>query len=220
MRRKSFVAYFFLKCLRKINYFGGNTQTDTWSDITRDEAFILDILLDLMNIVSINCIEVCLYQVQNQTPLEGTVETIGGSLDASLALLNHSCDANTIRINSNGCTVLIANRTIGEGEEITHSYSSSYAEADLETRQKYLQRKYCFDCSCEPCLQKWPILESLPKSFNDIGSGQLLIDEADTMKLVQQVNKIQKLGASISMEQKKGNYAKALGKCSSLFKED
>ena len=153
-----------------------------------------------------------LFQVDpDKSALEGRVDLVGSSLDVSLGLLNHSCDPNTIRFNSNGRVVLMANRTIAEGEEVTASYSSSYAEADLETRQAYLQRKYFFKCNCDPCLKDWPTLESLPKSFNDIGKGQLLIDEADTMKLVQQVNKIQKLGANISLEQKKGQFEKALG---------
>ena len=213
MRRKSLVTHFFLKCLRKVNYFGDNARDNVNSDtITRDEAFALEILLHLMTVASTNSSEVGLFKVDpDQSALEGRVSYVGGSLDVSLGLLNHSCDPNTIRFNSNGRVVLMANRTIAEGEEVTLSYSSSYAEADMETRQAYLQKKYFFKCSCNPCLKDWPTLESLPKSFNDIGKGQLLIDEADTMKLVQQVNKIQKLGANISLEQKKGQFEKALG---------
>ena len=212
MRRKSLVTHFFLKCLRKVKYFGDQADNDDKSAITRDETFILEILLHLMNVASTNSIEVGLFQVDpDKSALEGRVDLVGSSLDVSLGLLNHSCDPNTIRFNSNGRVVLMANRTIAEGEEVTASYSSSYAEADLETRQAYLQRKYFFKCNCDPCLKDWPTLESLPKSFNDIGKGQLLIDEADTMKLVQQVNKIQKLGANISLEQKKGQFEKALG---------
>ena len=211
IRRKSFVAYFFLKCLRKVDYFGKQAKGEE-DCLTRDETFIMKLLLHFMNVASTNALEVAMLQVTDkQSPLDGQVVITGGSLDATIVLLNHHCDPNTIRFESNGFSILMANRTIQEGEEVTNCYSSNYVEEGYEARQTYLKRKYFFDCECPPCVKKWPTVEGLPKTFNDLREGQLMIDEAETMLLVQQVNKIQKLGANISQEQKKGNYKKALG---------
>ena len=211
LRRKSFVAFFFLKCLRKVNYFGNQTKGDD-ECLTRDEIFIMKLLLHFMSVATTNSLEAAMLQVnEKQSPLEGQVVVTGGSLDASIVLLNHSCDPNTIRFESNGYSVLMANRTIQEGEEVTNCYSSNYVEEGCEARRAYLKRKYFFDCECPACAKAWPTIEGLPKSFNDLTEGQLMIDEAETMLLVQQIQKIQKLGANISQEQKKGNFNKAFG---------
>ena len=73
--------------------------------------------------------------------------------------------------------------------------------------------RYQFKCHCEACTKKWPLNEDLPKNFNDLKPGQLKIDDSDPRRLMQQVSKIQKVGSSISLEQKNGNYKKAYSYC-------
>ena len=119
----------------------------------------------------------------------------------------------------NGHFILLASRDIPEGEEIFNNYYASFAEMEKGPRENYLQRKYCFECDCQACLEKWPSKEQVPKNFDDLlHPGQLLVDFSNQMALMQQVTKIQKLGSSISQEQKAGNYKKAFGFCIQFIK--
>jgi SET domain-containing protein len=48
---------------------------------------------------------------------------VGSAVFPTLLLLNHSCEPNTLRINTNGNQVLmVAKRRIAKGEEITDNY--------------------------------------------------------------------------------------------------
>ena len=215
---KSFVAYFFISLLKKVGYFGADGSDDK-SKLTRDEMFMAEVLMQLMNISSTNALENAVYGVREKiSSIEGDTFPVGGSLLPCLVLLNHSCDPNTVKINCNGHTILMANRTIEEGEEVTNYYYMVFAEAELADRQKYLMRKYCFQCDCEACTANWPTAGKLPVSFDDLRDGQMMFDFGDTVKLMQQVTKIQKLGSSISQEQKGGNFKKAFGLCIEFVK--
>ena len=174
-----------------------------------------EIILKLMQAASTNSSEIGLYQkFENASSLmESGISSIGGTLAPSVSLLNHSCDPNTIKIFNKGTIILMASRIIKEGEEVLSTYSYNFAEADKKKRQEYLKRKYCFDCQCRACDENWPIKEEVPKNFDDLRQGQLLVDLGNSMGLMQQVTKIQKLGSSISQEQKAGNYKKAFGLC-------
>ena len=150
--------------------------------------------------------------------MDATYRSVGGSLLPALSLLNNSCDPNTFKVFCNDTIVVIANRIIEEGEEVTHNYSYVYAEVSRETRFEYLKRKYCFDCHCQACDQDWPTKESIAKNFDDLQDGQLLVDIGDGKALMQQVTKIHKLGSTISQEQRAGNYKKAFGFCIEFIK--
>lgn len=178
-----------------------------------------DVLLQLMNASSTNALETGVCNLQEKSSmLENDIAEVGGSLEPSLVLLNHSCDPNTIRINCQGHIILMANRNISEGQEISIGYYLTYAETDMEARQKYLKRKYLFDCKCPACAEKWPTKDLMPKSFDDLNENQMMFDMENTMMLMQQVNKIQKVGSSISQEQRAGNYKKAFGLCIEFIK--
>ena len=118
----------------------------------------------------------------------------------------------------NGYLILLASRDIQEGEQVCNNYYVSFAEMETDARKKYLKRKYCFDCDCQACHEQWPSKDQLARNFDDLRPGQLLIDLGNTMALMQQVTKIQKLGSTISQEQKAGNYKKAFGLCIEFIK--
>ena len=90
---------------------------------------------------------------------------VGCSLEPTLVLLNHSCDPTLLRVNSGHTTVAFASRNIKKGEEITDCYSHPFDVTPLEERGPYLEDKYKFKCSCEPCLNNWKTATLLPKYF-------------------------------------------------------
>jgi hypothetical protein len=70
---------------------------------------------------------------------------IGRATNPTLALLNHSCDPNYRRISVGKQTLGFATKLIGIGEEITDTYSPTFAAALKEDRWKSLS-KYNFVC--------------------------------------------------------------------------
>ena len=84
------------------------------------------------------------------------------------SVINHSCDPNTIRINSpiqpSQCTsdsrsedtnrggvmtLFIASRKIKSGEEICDMYSMHYSQVDATHRREFLREKFHFECQCQ-----------------------------------------------------------------------
>jgi len=70
---------------------------------------------------------------------------IGRATNPTLALLNHSCDPNFRRISVGNRTLGFATKRILPGEEITDTYSPTFAAADKESRWRSLS-KYNFTC--------------------------------------------------------------------------
>ena len=113
---KAFVTWFFVQCLRKLNYFGPKNQ----SELNRDEIFIASVLIHFMNVASTNAVEIASFNVKKDSAswMEGQIIPNGVSINPVIALLNHSCDPNITRVQNGRCTMAIANRTIQEDEEV------------------------------------------------------------------------------------------------------
>ena len=92
----AFVAYFFLHCLRKVEYFG-TAENQTKKELKEDEIVMVEILMQLMNVSSTNTSETGIFNVDGGSLMEGDIKAVGGSIQPAIALLNHSCDPNTIR---------------------------------------------------------------------------------------------------------------------------
>src|SRR4051812_17766292 len=77
--------------------------------------------------------------------------TIGGDcFDPFIALLNHSCEANTWWVFEGPQARFRARKNISAGEELTISYTSSKAEGDFALRQAE-QLNWTFQCACTLC---------------------------------------------------------------------
>ena len=75
--------------------------------------------MHFMAVASMNCHEVAELRGCDNLPLmQGTLQCIGSSLEASLDLVNHSCVPSVLRFNCGRSTVLIACKDIKEGDEV------------------------------------------------------------------------------------------------------
>ena len=54
------------------------------------------------------------------------IRSLGSCLNPTLAMFNHSCTPNTIRVNIGTRTLMVATKHIPAGHEITDSYSVQY----------------------------------------------------------------------------------------------
>ena len=74
-------------------------------------------------VAAMNCHEVAELRASDDLPqMQGKLQCIGSSLEASLDLINHSCVHNVLRFNCGRSTVLVACQDIKEGEEVRNNY--------------------------------------------------------------------------------------------------
>ena len=68
----------------------------------------------------------------------------------SLALANHSCDPSSRREDIDSRAILVMNRAIKLGEEVTVDYLLG-RELGKEEKRALLRRDYWFSCTCSRC---------------------------------------------------------------------
>lgn len=57
-------------------------------------------------------------------------------------------------------------KPIVKGEPLYENYGPMYTRDEKLERQAFLQSRYCFDCTCKPCVENWPLLDSMnPNTF-------------------------------------------------------
>ena len=134
--KNSVISIFFLRFLQHGKYFQKHVpeRRDNDRKLHPKEKFILKLIHHLIAVQCFNHQQVTeLAVIKNQYKWE----VIGASLHPSLSLVNHSCEPNTFRFNINQTSILIANRHIHPGEEVTMSYDG----VDFRTMKRE-QREY------------------------------------------------------------------------------
>ena len=120
------------------------------------ELFMLRYIYQLINIQAFNSHSV----FEMSSMFEWS--KVGTSINPSMALVNHSCDSNTIRCSLNKNSILVAGRHIPEGEEITDSYTVHFRSSTLDQRQYHTLKYFMFACECPACAGKWPLEDGIP----------------------------------------------------------
>ncbi|XP_037950105.1 SET and MYND domain-containing protein 4-like [Teleopsis dalmanni] len=148
------MARFLTKCLQESGYFGEKASQRNILDIS-------GLLLYTLQLLQYNTHEVAeLHKYQS----DGNEKTIfiGGALYPNLALFNHSCDPGIVRFFRGNTIHVNTIRPIEAGLPISENYGPMYTQESREERQSKLKDLYCFDCSCDACLENWPTFENLP----------------------------------------------------------
>lgn len=90
----------------------------------------------------------------------GVIATGNGSYPFR-ALLNHHCSPNVSKIFMNDKIVMIVQRPIEKGDQIFDNYGYNFTNVSKDDRQIALMKQYKFKCSCDACVNNWPILPGL-----------------------------------------------------------
>ncbi|XP_046483537.1 SET and MYND domain-containing protein 4-like isoform X1 [Neodiprion pinetum] len=88
-------------------------------------------------------------------------QSLGDAVMAVSNLINHSCDANTIKQWYADCMAVYAVYPIEQGEQVFDNYGPRFNVMEKCIRQRYLNRWH-FNCDCLPCANNWPTMHSLP----------------------------------------------------------
>ena len=75
----------------------------------------------------------------------------GQVIRPSMAMFNHSCNPNMVRIDRGKFVIAAATTDIKEGEEVTDSYGSTFSEEEWEDRRTKLRQDFWFRCPCFAC---------------------------------------------------------------------
>ena len=138
-------------------------------------------------------------------------EKVGTSINPSLALVNHSCDANSIRANVNKSSILVAAQHIMQGQEITDTYTVHFRTATLHERQYHTLKNYLFACDCDACANNWPleidIPDELPRIPNFDQEKIYVKRHGDKKEIVEEIVSLRR---NIEKQMTSHNYSEAL----------
>lgn len=151
--KRSFQAYFLLKCLEETDFFTKD-GIDTSSD---DINYVAGHILRHIMMLPCNAHEVSELALNLESLPESETKEIGSGIYPTLSLINHSCDPNVVRHSYGDTCVVRAIKNIAEGEEIVDNYGALYPLTVRSERRITLEPQYYFKCNCQPCREDWPL---------------------------------------------------------------
>ncbi|KAK7098630.1 hypothetical protein V1264_002883 [Littorina saxatilis] len=158
-------AAFMVKCLQQTSFFPQWTEGDQQAAEKRfqDVCYIGSHILRHLMMLPCNAHEVSEMGVNWQEPSQSKTLEIGSAIYPVLSLINHSCDPSVVRHSYDDVCVVRAIRGIAEGEELCDNYGALYPVMDRAARQAHLLKQYYFTCSCQACVNNWPMYMEIPK---------------------------------------------------------
>eukprot|EP00092_Neocalanus_flemingeri_P012773 GFUD01013764.1.p1 GENE.GFUD01013764.1~~GFUD01013764.1.p1 ORF type:complete len:2085 (+),score=698.75 GFUD01013764.1:68-6256(+) len=154
--KNAVLSVFFLRFIKKSGYFGNTGKLRGDKSLASIETFILRLIHQVICAQTYNSHSV------HKITKAFEWERIGTAINPSLALVNHSCDSNSLRCNVNKSSILVAARHIPEGEEITDTYSGHFRDTIKHQREYHTLKHYMFECECAACKENWPLEEDIP----------------------------------------------------------
>ena len=127
--------------------------------MTEEEVFIGMILAHFLAVIECNSHFICqlskehfhLKDLPDILKRNFQPEEIGCGINTTLAFFNHSCNPNTIKIQKENKTFIIATEDIRKGNEVFDNYGCVFYSMNKSERGNELG----FQCSCEPCSKDW-----------------------------------------------------------------
>ncbi|XP_064093706.1 SET and MYND domain-containing protein 4-like [Macrobrachium nipponense] len=140
------IAFIFTKLLHMSERFFVNSRREPFTPTREDFIAAGSVVLSHIFKCHFNLIGVTDCRMEKD---------VGAGIFPTLALINHSCDAN-LKFYTFGRTMVVrAIRPIQAGEELTVAYGTCFENSNLLERRRMLV-KYQFTCSCEACVNDWP----------------------------------------------------------------
>ena len=169
------VASYLLRILQQMGYFGEERRAG--NSLNEQEVFIGMLLAHLVSVAESNSQQICQLagEQASLTSLPRILASdwqpgeLGFGIHTSLALFNHSCRPNTVKLQQDGkWTVLLAAEDIQPGQEICDNYGALFYTAGRAARATTLG----FRCRCPACCQNWPDCTRLSSRGAAAGQGE------------------------------------------------
>ncbi|RWS22033.1 SET and MYND domain-containing protein (SMYD)-like protein, partial [Leptotrombidium deliense] len=129
---------------------------------------IATVLVKLMCRINLNCYLIRDFKYQKCRTINMILHNsrgpkIGIAIYLSASLISHSCDYNSVRFSNGSAMLLVSEKNIEKGEEVTVTYTPHYRGMCFLDRQNFLSDGYYFKCRCVACEQKWENVEQALK---------------------------------------------------------
>ena len=152
-----------MRLLRKTGYVEGGPERE----LGEQEVLVARVLHHFMRCAFYNTHEITEVEKTGDGWSDNNARRVGRVTNPTLALINHSCDPNYLRVSHGSTTYGFAARSIAKGQEILDTYCKPFTAEGLEGRQKYLE-KYNFLCGCPACKQNWPSMGGLASELSGL----------------------------------------------------
>ncbi|KAG5677365.1 hypothetical protein PVAND_007129 [Polypedilum vanderplanki] len=90
-------------------------------------------------------------------------EEIGTGLFSFASLLNHSCSPNLYRFFVDNKQIYVVKKPIEAGQQLFVGYLSNFTLCEREKRQADLFQDFSFHCTCDACVQNFPLMKDLKR---------------------------------------------------------
>lgn len=93
------------------------------------------------------------YEDKVEALVEGRSKELGYGLYYTTSLFNHSCTPDSYAVFLGDHIVIVAQRFVPAGGEVTISYGTTFPNTKWPERQRKLMDNFYFTCACEQCLK-------------------------------------------------------------------
>lgn len=168
---RSIMTLFLLRILQDSGFFPEASSLE--GELNADELLVGSILLRLLQILQFNAHEVyetvILPRPAAKVQEEGArskfrsarVVYIGVAVYPTVALFNHDCYPAVTRHFRGKDIVMTATRPLAQGDVVAENYGPIFTKRTLQQRQRTLNSRYWFHCTCTACAEDWPLMEEL-----------------------------------------------------------
>ncbi|KAE8737225.1 hypothetical protein FOCC_FOCC017313, partial [Frankliniella occidentalis] len=168
---RSIMTLFLLRILQDSGFFPEASSLE--GELNADELLVGSILLRLLQILQFNAHEVyetvILPRPAAKIQEEGArskfrsarVVYIGVAVYPTVALFNHDCYPAVTRHFRGKDIVMTATRPLAQGDVVAENYGPIFTKRTLQQRQRTLNSRYWFHCTCTACAEDWPLMEEL-----------------------------------------------------------
>ncbi|CAL4066114.1 unnamed protein product, partial [Meganyctiphanes norvegica] len=169
--QRTLMACFLLKVLQKGGFFGKwdkneDDESELGEALTDDELCVASCLLRALCVLQFNVHEMSGLASIDESPKQMTAARavfypLGTGIYPTISFMNHSCYPAVTRFFDGTKMVLVTIRPIQAGEMVAENYGPRFTRDSLFERQKKLETRYWFKCSCIACNENWPIYDQM-----------------------------------------------------------
>uniref|UniRef100_A0A0C9Q6Y6 Smyd4_0 protein n=1 Tax=Fopius arisanus TaxID=64838 RepID=A0A0C9Q6Y6_9HYME len=157
---RALMAVFLLKCLTTVDYFESSRRT--LDSPTDDEITTGSLLLRNLQLLQFNAHEIFETRSSNEHRFRSNKTVyLGIAIYPSVARFNHDCYPAVTRYFAGRDIVIRATRPLKPGEVVAENYGPIFTKRNLKERQRVLNGRYWFKCTCRACTQDWPDFDGL-----------------------------------------------------------
>ncbi|CAG5104236.1 Similar to Smyd4: SET and MYND domain-containing protein 4 (Mus musculus) [Cotesia congregata] len=155
---RTLMAIFLVKCLQRVEFLENTSQDSP----TGNEVAVAALLLRNLQLLQFNAHEIFETRVSNEHRFRGSKTVyLGVAIYPGVARFNHDCYPAVTRYFSGRDIVIRATRPLTKGQVIAENYGPIFTKRSFKERQRNLEGRYWFKCTCDPCKQDWLKFEEL-----------------------------------------------------------